>query len=252
MKLRCNIFHARMGVVRFDNAIFGRGLLNTFEASLHTAYLCLKLPATFGVITFFGSQQEARNIEKGFMPDPKNVHFLQEQQEQHETQPPAECTNAIEAKGEFQKVPLYPRVLDKTVCIGTEANQQDQVELMSFLDKNSYVFAWSTSNLVGVSKDVIEHLLHVSLNAKPKKQKLHKMAKEKVQVVKAEVWRLLDAGFIRVVTYPGCLSNVVMVKKKNGKWQMCTNFTDLNKCCPKDDFPSQESTKLLILPQPVK
>jgi hypothetical protein len=28
-----------------------------------------------------------------------------------------------------------------------------------------------------------------------------------------------------------------MVKKKNGKWQMCMDFTDLNKCYPKDDFP---------------
>jgi hypothetical protein len=27
-----------------------------------------------------------------------------------------------------------------------------------------------------------------------------------------------------------------MVKKKNGKWRMCTDFTDLNKYCPKDDF----------------
>jgi hypothetical protein len=28
-----------------------------------------------------------------------------------------------------------------------------------------------------------------------------------------------------------------MVRKKNGKWQMCRDFTDLNKCCPKDKFP---------------
>jgi hypothetical protein len=28
-----------------------------------------------------------------------------------------------------------------------------------------------------------------------------------------------------------------MVKKKNGKWWTCTDFIDLNKCCPKDDFP---------------
>jgi hypothetical protein len=28
----------------------------------------------------------------------------------------------------------------------------------------------------------------------------------------------------------------VKVKKKNGKWRMCTDFTDINKCCPKDDF----------------
>jgi hypothetical protein len=50
------------------NAIFGRGLLNTFEAALHSAYLCLKVPVTFGIISVFGSQQEARNIEKGFVP----------------------------------------------------------------------------------------------------------------------------------------------------------------------------------------
>jgi hypothetical protein len=29
----------------------------------------------------------------------------------------------------------------------------------------------------------------------------------------------------------------MMVKKKNGKWRMCTNFTDLYKYCLKDDFP---------------
>jgi hypothetical protein len=48
---------------------------------------------------------------------------------------------------------------------------------------------------------------------------------------------LLDVGFIREVDYPKWLSNVVMVRNKNGKWQMCTDFTDLNKCCPKDDSP---------------
>jgi hypothetical protein len=56
-------------------------------------------------------------------------------------------------------------------------------------------------------------------------------------VAKAEVQRLLDASFIREVQYPTSLANIVMVKKKNDKWRMCTNFTDLNKCCPKDNFP---------------
>jgi hypothetical protein len=41
------------------NAIFEQGLLNIFEAALHSAYLCLKIPATFGVITIFASQKEA-------------------------------------------------------------------------------------------------------------------------------------------------------------------------------------------------
>jgi hypothetical protein len=62
------------------------------------------------------------------------------------------------------------------------------------------------------------------------------MSDEKVVATKSEVQRLLDAGFICEVQYPSWLANVVMVKKNNGKWRMCTNFTDHNKCCPKDSF----------------
>ena len=41
---------------------------------------------------------------------------------------------------------------------------------------------------------------------------------------------------IREVQYPLWLSNMVVVKKKNGKWRVCVDFTDLNKACPKDPF----------------
>ena len=37
--------------------------------------------------------------------------------------------------------------------------------------------------------------------------------------------------------YPEWLANTVVVKKKNEKWQVCVDFTDLNKACPKDPFP---------------
>ena len=42
---------------------------------------------------------------------------------------------------------------------------------------------------------------------------------------------------IRDVQYPDWLANVVVVKKKNGKWRVCIDFSDLNKACPKDPFP---------------
>ena len=48
---------------------------------------------------------------------------------------------------------------------------------------------------------------------------------------------MLDVGVIRPVKYPTWLSNVVLVKKKNGKWRMCVDFMSINKTCPKDDFP---------------
>ena len=52
-----------------------------------------------------------------------------------------------------------------------------------------------------------------------------------------EVEKLLTAGFIREVYYPRWLANIVMVKKSNGKWRMCVDFTDLNNACPEDSFP---------------
>jgi hypothetical protein len=71
------------------------------------------------------------------------------------------------------------------------------------------------------------------------------MSKEKIEAVKAEVQRLLDASFIKEVAYPQWLANVVLVRKKNGKWLMCMDFTDLNKCCPKDDFPLMKIDKIV-------
>ena len=48
---------------------------------------------------------------------------------------------------------------------------------------------------------------------------------------------MTPSSFIREVHYPEWLANVVLVKKANGKWRMCMDFTDLNKACPKDSFP---------------
>jgi hypothetical protein len=63
------------------------------------------------------------------------------------------------------------------------------------------------------------------------------MSDDKAEGAQNEVKRLLSAGVIREVTYPKWLANTVMVKKANGKWRMCIDFTDLNKACPKDEFP---------------
>ena len=45
--------------------------------------------------------------------------------------------------------------------------------------------------------------------------------------------------------YPERLANVVLVKKANGKWRVCVDFTDLNKACPKDSFPLPRINQLM-------
>jgi hypothetical protein len=63
------------------------------------------------------------------------------------------------------------------------------------------------------------------------------MSEDKAEGARNEVKRLLSAGVIKEVKYLEWLANTVMVKKANGKWRMCIDFTDLNKAYPKDEFP---------------
>ena len=72
---------------------------------------------------------------------------------------------------------------------------------------------------------------------KPVKQKRRSFAPERQKAINEEVGKLLQVGAIREVEYPEWLATVVLVKKANGKWRLCIDFTDINKACPKDSFP---------------
>ena len=61
--------------------------------------------------------------------------------------------------------------------------------------------------------------------------------KEHINAVRNEVMKLKKAGVIKEVFYPEWLANIVVVKKKSGKWRVCVDFTNLNKACLKDPFP---------------
>jgi hypothetical protein len=58
--------------------------------------------------------------------------------------------------------------------ISQDLSIEEETELLSFLDKISDVFTWKTSNLMGVSRSIIEHKIQVNPSAKLRKQKLHK------------------------------------------------------------------------------
>nr|ABA92092.1 retrotransposon protein, putative, Ty3-gypsy subclass [Oryza sativa Japonica Group] len=84
------------------------------------------------------------------------------------------------------------------------------------------------SDMPGVPREVIEHKLMVRPDAKPVKQRPRRFAPDRKQAIREELDKLLKAGFIREVLHPEWLANPVMVRKANGKWRMCVDFTDLN------------------------
>jgi hypothetical protein len=228
-------------------AIFGRGFMNKFDAVIRHQFLCMKIPAPKGVITVIGDQQEARNLEKGHTPGKVSVYQLKTTEERKEPYEKAKRDKEkieIAADGETKKVYLDD-MPDREVTIGAHLNLEEEKELIQFLNKNKDVFVWSAKDLQGVDKDIIEHALETDEKIALKKQKLRKMFEEKVKAVEAEVQRLQDAKVIREVKYQVWLANIVPVKKKNGKWRMCVDFTDLNKACKKDDFPLERVQKIV-------
>jgi hypothetical protein len=88
----------------------------------------------------------------------------------------------------------------------------------------------------GVPRELIEHELHLDPQAKPVKQWLRCFTQDKKDVIKKEIARLLDVGFIKEVYHLDWLDNPVLVPKKNKEWRVCVDYTDLNKSCKKDPF----------------
>jgi hypothetical protein len=72
--------------------------------------------------------------------------------------------------------------------------------------------------MTGVPRKLVVHSLDVSKMAKPVKQKLRRFAKDRKEVIRVEILKLLAAGFIRECKNPVWLSNLVLVPKKN--WPM--------------------------------
>ena len=143
----------------------------------------------------------------------------------------AEPTEAL------KDVPLDEDDPGKSTKIGADLEGKIKKGLICFLRKNIDMFAWSHKDMPGINPSVIIHYLNVHPSSKPMRQKKRVFALERDNAIKEEVQKLTLAKFIREVYYPDWLANVVMVKKANGKWRMCVDFTDLNKACPKDNYP---------------
>ena len=91
--------------------------------------------------------------------------------------------------------------------------------------------------MVGISPTMTSHRLKALPTDKQLRQRVRRFHPDKPQIIQLEVDNLLVVGFIREVKYLEWLANVVVVPKKGGKWRVCVDYTDLNKACPKDNFP---------------
>jgi hypothetical protein len=97
----------------------------------------------------------------------------------------------------------------------------------------------------GILREVVEHSLDILPHSRAVQQRLRHFNEEWRRAIGVELRKLLEAGFIKEVFHPTWLANLVLVKKKNGKWRMCVDYTSLNKACPKVPFPLTQIDQII-------
>nr|GEX50160.1 reverse transcriptase domain-containing protein [Tanacetum cinerariifolium] len=162
---------------------------------------------------------------------------------------PTECTSvtassAVSSEERTRpanlKVALHPDFPDQEVAIRGMLSDKGRTELCSILKKKLGIFVWQPSDMIGVPRSVAKHRLNIREGYSHVRQKKIGQAPERAKAIQVEVQKLVEAGIMREVYYHDWLYNPVMVKKHDGSWRMCVDFTDLNKACPQDCYPLSE------------
>jgi hypothetical protein len=88
--------------------------------------------------------------------------------------------------------------------------------LVDFLHANTDIFAWSSSDMPGIPREVAEHSLGILPHSRAVQQRMRRFDEERRRAIGVELRKLLEVGFIKEVFHPTWLANPVLVKKRMG------------------------------------
>ena len=218
------------------NMLLGRPSLNAIRAIPSAYHMIIKFPTIHGVGMVQGDQRVARECYTASMKqravDNVNVDELDMRNEVLTRPEPSEELEPVSLDDDPEHL----------AYIGSKLEEDLKGLLTQFLKQNRDVFAWKQADMGGIDLTIITHKLHTNPSFKSIKQKRRSFTPERQKAINEEVGKLLQARAIREVEYPEWLANVVLVKKANGKWRLCIDFTDINKACPKAASLCQGST----------
>ncbi|XP_074346778.1 uncharacterized protein LOC141685583 [Apium graveolens] len=204
------------------NIIMGRPWIHNLKAVPSTCHQVLRFPTLWGAQEILGDQDMARECYKTCLK-PTVQH--------HGNETPAAIVTGPE---KLDEVDL--KTGDKKVLIGGDLLPTIEANLVNFLTTRLDAFAWEHDDITGIEPNVITHILNVDPSYTHVQQKIRKFAAERNKIINDEVDRLMKAGMIKEVNYPEWLANIVILQKKNEKWRVCVDYTDMNKTCPKDPY----------------
>ena len=213
------------------NMLLGRPPLNAIKAIPSAYHMMIKFPTISGVGMVRGDQRVARECYSASVKQKTVDNIYLDELDMRD-----EVNTRPEPSEELEPVPLDDNP-EHLAYIGSKLAENLRSLLTHFFGYNRDVFTWKQADMRGIDPTIITHRLNVNPSFKPVKQKRRSLKPERQKAINEEVGKLLQAGAIKEVEYPEWLANVVLVKKSNGKWRLCIDFTDFNRACPKDSFP---------------
>jgi hypothetical protein len=125
----------------------------------------------------------------------------------------------------------------KTLNINPNLTDAETQQLMKLLLENKEAFAWDYTDMKGISLELCTHRIYIKEDCRPICQSQQRMNPNLREILKEELPKLLNAGFIYPISDSEWMSPLVIVPKKNGKWRVCLDYRALNKATQKDHFP---------------
>ncbi|XP_072081057.1 uncharacterized protein [Arachis hypogaea] len=227
------------------NLILGRKTINEFRAVISTKLLMMKFVADDGSVASIRGDLETavacNNASLSLRKKSKEASgvFLADLDARVDDKP------RPEPEGDLEKFKVGNSE-DKFTFVNKNLPHELKGPLVEMIRANSDLFAWTPADMPGIDPQIMSHHLAVKTEAKPVAQRRRrKMSKERAEEVARQTASLLEASFIQELDYSTWLSNVVLVKKPNGRWRMCVDYSDLNKACPKDSFPLPNNDALV-------
>jgi hypothetical protein len=126
----------------------------------------------------------------------------------------------------------------ENINLGANCTPDEVVSYTALFKEFCDVFSWSYEEMLGIDPSIVVHEIKTYPDAKLVRQKLRPVHPKKIAAIKVEVEKLLKSGFIYPVPLTECVSNLVPVAKKQGTIRVCVDYRDLNKACPKDNYPT--------------